>query len=153
MSLGVAQMSSSSRSAVAAKQDLRLIGPDDLIVLLTARLRYDRRDPYAVKMSLDTGLGKPVEWTFGRDLLAAALHAPQGIGDVRAWPSVAPAAAGTGADEKIVNIELGPPDGYARFEASAAGIEAFLARTYALVPDGQETACLSLDAELAELLG
>lgn len=33
-----------------------------------------------------------------------------------------------------------------------AGIEAFLARTYELVPAGQEYGCLSIDDELAELL-
>lgn len=147
-------MSSTSHSTVSAEQDLLLIGPDDLIVPLTAGLQYSRHDPYAVRMSLDAGRDEPVEWRLSRDLLAAALHAREGIGDVRAWPSPAPAApvqsAGTG--EKILNIELGPPDGYARFEASAAEIEAFLARTYELVPDGQESAFLNLDAELTELL-
>ncbi len=44
------------------------------------------------------------------------------------------------------------PFGPAQFEASAAAIEAFLAQTYQLVPDGQESAYLDLDAELAELL-
>ena len=37
-------------------------------------------------------------------------------------------------------------------KASAAAIEAFLARTYQLVPDGQESAYPDFDAELAELL-
>jgi hypothetical protein len=147
-------MSSTSHSTVSAEQDLLLIGPDDLIVPLTAGLHYSCHDPYAVRMSLNAGRDEPVEWRLSRDLLAAALHAREGIGDVRAWPSPAPAApvqsAGTG--EKILNIELGPPDGYARFEASATEIEAFLARTYELVPAGQEPDCLNLDAELIELL-
>jgi len=106
-------------------------------------------------MSLDAGRDKPVEWSLSRDLLAAALHAREGIGDVRAWPSPAPAAPGEkggGTEQKILNIELGPPDGYARFEASATGIEAFLAQTYELVPGGQEPDFLNLDAELTELL-
>lgn len=156
MSLGVAEMSSTSRGTVFARQSVRLVGPDDVIVPLTADLNYSSQDPYAVRMSFDAGLGEPVEWFLGRDLLAAALHAPEGIGDVRAWPSAAPAASpgnGAGTGEKILNIVLGSPDGYARFEAGAAGIEAFLARTYELVPGGQEPACLNLDAELTELLG
>jgi len=153
MSLGVAEMSSTNRGTVSAEEDLRLFGPDDLIVALTVGLHYSRLDPYAVRMSFDTGIGEPVEWAFSRDLLAAALHAPEGIGDVRAWPSAASGTGtGTGTGEKILTIVLGPPDGYARFEASAARIEAFLARTYALVPVGQEAACLDLDAEIAELL-
>ncbi len=148
-------MSSTSRGMVTAEQDLRLIGPDHLVVPLTAGLRYSREDPYAIRMSFRTGLGEPVEWTFGRDLLAAALLGPEGMGDVRAWPS-APAAraAGKGSASRgtVVNIVLGSPDGYAHFETGAAGIEAFLTRTYELVPRGHESGCLNIDAELAELL-
>jgi hypothetical protein len=145
--MGVAEMSSSNRGTVSDGQDLRLVGPDGVIVALPVGLHYSSQDPYTVKMAFDAGTGEPVEWAFSRDLLAAALHGREGIGDVRAWPSVASADG-----EKILNIVLGPPTGSARFEASAAGIEAFLARTFELVPGGQESACLDLDAELAELL-
>jgi hypothetical protein len=147
-------MTSTNRDTVSARQDLLLIGPDDMIVPLTAGLSYTREDPYAVRVSLDVSLDEPVVWAFSRDLLAAALHGPEGIGDVRAWPSAVSAAAGeeAGSWEKILNIVLGSPSECARFEASAAGIEAFLARTYELVPAGQESAFLNLDAELAELL-
>jgi Streptomyces sporulation and cell division protein, SsgA len=147
-------MGSTNRDAVSARQDLRLVGPGHMIVPLTAGLSYSRQDPYAIRMSLDVSLDEPVVWAFDRDLLAAALHAPAGIGEVRAWPSAASALPGKGADagEKILNIVLGPPSGRARFEASAAGIEAFLTQTYELVPAGQETDCLDIDAELTELL-
>jgi Streptomyces sporulation and cell division protein, SsgA len=146
MSLGVAEMSTTNHGTISAEQDLHLVGPDDAIVPLTADLHYSRQDPYAIMMSLNTGLVEPVVWALDRDLLTAALHAPEGIGDVRAWPSTMPYG------EKLLNIELGPPSGYARFEASAAGFGAFLARTYELVPAGQESACLNIDAELTELL-
>jgi hypothetical protein len=142
----VAQMGSTDHSKVRSWQELRLIGPDKLTVSLACSLLYSRRDPYAVRLSLDTGAGNPVEWTFSRDLLASALYGAEGIGDVRAWPSPA------GAGEKTLNIELGPPDACARFQVRAAGIKAFLDRTYKLVPGGQESAFLNLDAELAELL-
>ena len=148
-------MNNINRDTVSAKQEVRLIGPDNLIVPLPARLSYSRQDPYALTMSFDPGMGEPVEWTFSRDLLASSLHGPEGIGDVRAWPSVALPNLAEGAaqaGEKILNIMLGSPSGRACFEASAAAIEVFLARTYELVPDGQETAFLNLDAELAELL-
>ncbi|HVT67515.1 MAG TPA: SsgA family sporulation/cell division regulator [Trebonia sp.] len=153
MSLGVAQMDSIDCGAVSTEQELRLFGPDELIVVLAAEWHYSRQDPYAVKVSLDTGLDEPVEWSFSRELLAAALLAPEGVGDVRAWPSAksaAPAEDGAVPGEKVLNIVLGPPGGYARFEAGAAGIEAFLARTQELVPPGEESAWLNLDAELAE---
>jgi hypothetical protein len=138
-------MDSSDRDTVSARQDLRLVGPGHMIVPLTAALSYSRQDPYAVRMSLDVSLDEPVVWAFDRDLLAAALHAPAGIGEVRAWPS-------GGAGEKILNIVLGPPSGRARFEAGAAGIEAFLAEAYELVPAALASACLNIDAVLAELL-
>jgi hypothetical protein len=147
MSLGVAEMGRSNRGTVSAEQDLRLVGPDGLIVALRVGLHYSSQDPYAVRMSFDAGTGEPVEWAFSRDLLAAALHSREGIGDVRAWPSVSFADG-----KKILNFVLGSPPGRARFEASAAGIETFLARTFELVPCGRESDCLRLDAELAELL-
>jgi hypothetical protein len=146
-------MSSTNRGTVSAEQDLWLIGPGGMTVPLTANLHYSCRDPYAVMMSLDAGRDEPIEWALSRELLTAALHTRQGIGDVRAWPSPAPAAcAGKAAGEKILNIELGPPGGYARFTAGAAGIEAFLALTYELAPIGKEPDFLDLDAELTELL-
>jgi hypothetical protein len=154
MSLGVAEMTSSNTDMVWAEQELLLIGPEQLIVALTAEWCYSRQDPYAVRMSLDTGADEPVKWTFSRDLLAAALLAPEGIGDVHAWPATSAATAedGAGAGEEILNIMIRSPDGCAHFEADAAGIEEFLARTYELVPAGQESGYLNIDAGLTELL-
>ena len=150
---GVAEMGSTEHGTVSAGQDLRLIGPDDLAVPLDCSLHYSCADPYAVRMSLDAGREEPVVWFFSRGLLAAALRVRAGLGDVRAWPSRAPGtAAGTGGCEQILNIELGPPGGCARFQASAVGIREFLHRTYRLVPPGQELGFVDLDAELEELL-
>ena len=61
----------------------------------------------------------------------------------------------------ISGIRAGPEDaehldaspfGHAQFEASAAAFETFLARTYELVPDGDESEYMDFDAELTELL-
>jgi Streptomyces sporulation and cell division protein, SsgA len=139
-------MSGTDHDKVRSWQELRLIGPDELTISLACSLLYNRRDPYAVRLSLGTGTSKPVEWTFGRDLLSAALNAAEGIGDVRAWPSPA------GAAEKTLHIEIGPPNECARFEVRAAGIKRFLDKTYELVPTGQESAFLNLDAEIAAFL-
>ena len=87
----------SSRTAVAAELSLGLIGPERTIVPLMASLHYTRQDPYAIKIAFHVGTGEPVEWTLARDLLAAALHSREGIGDVQAWPAAAscdPAAVG-----------------------------------------------------------
>lgn len=148
-------MSSSSGDTVSVEQGLRLVGPEHTLVPLTVGLSYSRQDPYAVTMAFGVGMGEPVSWTFARDLLAAALHAPEGIGDVRAWPSM------TSADPEeygsdggmILNIELRSPHGSARLEANAAEVGAFLARTYQLLPGGQESAFLNIDAKLDEFLG
>lgn len=154
MSLGVAEMNGSNRDMVWAEQELWLIGPEQMIVPLTAEWSYSREDPYAVTMSLDTGADQPVLWTFARDLLAAALLAPAGMGDVQVWPAAESDAAEAGAETggKVLNILLGSPDGSARFEIGAAGIEAFLARTFELVPAGQESGYLNIDDGLVELL-
>ncbi len=144
--------SSIEGGTISAGQNLLLIGPEDLSVSLPCEWGYRRQDPYAVTLTLDTGADKPVVWSLSRDLVAAALHSPEGLGDVRAWPVSVPAEDTGELDGQILVIELGPPDGCARFEAAAAQVEAFLACTYELVPDGQETGYLNVDAELAALL-
>lgn len=145
-------MSNTDRDTVSAQQDLQLIGPDGITVPVTCFWHYSRQDPYAIRISLDVGTTVPVEWALSRELLAAGLHGPAGIGDVRAWPAAPPKGTAAGTARKTLMIEFRPTDGYACFEVGAAEIEAFLARTYELVPHGRETAFLDLDAELKKLL-
>ena len=76
-----------SRTEVSAELGLGLVSPENIIVPLMAALSYTSTDPYAVRMAFDVGTDEAVEWTLARDLLAAALHAREGIGDVQAWPS------------------------------------------------------------------
>jgi hypothetical protein len=145
----------SSRTAVSGELGLGLVGPERTIVPLMASLYYSCADPYEVRMAFHVGSDDPVEWVLARDLLAAGLRASEGIGDVRAWPSAAssdPAAAGAAAGSGILNIAMSSPFGQAQFETSARPVEEFLARTYAVVPAGQEPDYLNLDAELAEFL-
>jgi len=147
----------SSRTAVTAELSLGLIGPERTIVPLMASLHYTSQDPYAIKIAFHVGTGEPVEWTLARDLLAAALHSREGIGDVQAWPSVAPddpAAEGEpAAGPGILNISMTSPFGHAQFEAPAAAVASFLHRTFGIVPAGQESRFIDFDAELTELLG
>jgi hypothetical protein len=146
-----------TRTAVSADLSLGLVRPEHTIVPLMASLHYTRDDPYAVKMAFHVGTGEPVEWTLARELLAAALHSREGIGDVQVWPSAAssdPEAGGEGAasGHGIVNIAMTSPFGHAQFEAPASAIATFLSRTYQIVPDGQETDYIDFDAEISELL-
>jgi Streptomyces sporulation and cell division protein, SsgA len=146
-----------SRTSVSAELSLGLVRPEHTIVPLMASLHYAREDPYAVKMAFHVGTAEPVEWTLARELLAAALHSREGIGDVQVWPSTAPGdpeagREGTASGYGIVNIAMTSPFGHAQFEAPAAAIAAFLHRTYLIVPEGQETNYIEWDAELAVLL-
>ena len=149
---------SSNCSEISAELGLGLVGPERRIVPLTAGLSYNCADPYAVRMAFDIGTDKPVEWILARDLLAAALHGSEGLGDVRAWPSAAScdpdvvAIGGGAAGNAILNIAMSSPYGQAQFEVSAKAIEDFLQRTYQLVATGQESSFLDFDAELTDLL-
>jgi hypothetical protein len=143
----------SSRTAVTAELSLGLIGPERTIVPLMASLHYTSQDPYAIKIAFHVGTGEPVEWTLARDLLAAALHAREGIGDVQAWPSAASDDSdGDAAGAVIMNISMTSPFGHAQFEALAEDIARFLQRTYRIVPVGEESDFVDFDAELTALL-
>jgi Streptomyces sporulation and cell division protein, SsgA len=147
---------SSSRTAISAELGIALVGPEGTLVPLMASLYYSCNDPYAVRMAFHVGTDKPVEWTLARELLAAALHSREGIGDVQAWPSVTSIDAdedGQGTiDYQILNLAMTSPFGQAQFEIGARDIEEFLHRTFAIVPAGQESSYLDFDAELNELL-
>ena len=52
----------------------------------------------------------------------------------------------------MLNIALSSPFGKARFEASAREIADFLHRTYQIVPAGQESEHIDVEAELNDLL-
>jgi hypothetical protein len=151
-------MMSSNCAEVSAELGLGLVGPERTIVPLTAGLSYSCADPYAVRMAFEVGTDEPVEWILARDLLAAALHGSEGLGDVRAWPSAAScdpdvvAIGGGAGGPAILNIAMSSPYGQAQFEVSAKAIEDFLQRTYQLVATGQESSYLDFDAELTDLL-
>ena len=52
----------------------------------------------------------------------------------------------------MLTIELTAPYGRARFETPAREVAGFLRRAYQIVPDGQESGHIDLDAELSGLL-
>lgn len=139
--------SMSTPSTVTAEIGLRLVVPSGQATPLVANLSYSAGDPYAVRIAFHVGLDEPVEWIFARDLLAGGIEGREGIGDVRVW-------LGDGADaHRVLNIELSSAFGQALFEAPAAGVAAFLARIYQLVPEGSEAGHVDvdIDAELFSL--
>jgi sporulation and cell division protein SsgA len=153
-------MNRSSSTTISAELGLRLVVPQQTIVPLVASMFYSGSDPYAVRMAFHVGTDEPVEWIFARDLLAAGIESRQGEGDVHVWPSSGsgslsadlglPGSAEPG--EKVLNIELSSPFGQAHFEAPAQAMAAFLRRTYQIVPAGQESGHIDIEAELNDLL-
>lgn len=153
-------MNRSSSTTISAELGLRLVVPQQTIVPLVASMFYSGSDPYAVRMAFHVGTDEPVEWIFARDLLAAGIESHQGEGDVQVWPSHGSGAETGGLDlmasretgEKVLNIELSSPFGQAHFEAPAQAMSAFLRRTYQIVPAGQESSYIDIEAELNDLL-
>jgi Streptomyces sporulation and cell division protein, SsgA len=146
-------MNRSSSTTISAELGLRLVVPQQTIVPLVASMYYSAKDPYAVRMAFHVGTDEPVEWIFARDLLAAGTESRQGEGDVHVWPSARSCADPDGPTEgKVLNIELSSPFGQAHFEAPAQAMSAFLQRTYQIVPAGQESSVIDIEAELNDLL-
>ncbi len=153
-------MNRSSSTTISAELGLRLVVPQQTIVPLVASLYYSGSDPYAVRMAFHVGTDEPVEWIFARDLLAAGIDAAQGEGDVKVWPSAQSCAESDGlevigdahTEGTVLNIELSSPFGQAHFEAPAQAMGAFLQRTYQIVPAGQESGYIDIEAELNDLL-
>jgi Streptomyces sporulation and cell division protein, SsgA len=135
-----------SSATVSAELGLSLVVPDHGSVPLVASLYYSAEDPYAIRMAFHVGSEEPVEWIFARDLLAVGLEGPAGEGDVQVWP----------ADEQgheLLNIALSSPFGEAHFEAPTRDVSDFLRRTYRIVPAGEESGFVDVEAELTDLLG
>jgi len=129
---------------VEAAVQLRLVVADADAVPLPVSLRYSSADPYAVR-AVFSGDGMEVEWVFARELLRTGLTCPVGDGDVHVWPS-------WGTGRELLMISLSSPDGQAVLEAGAEDVRSFLDRTTLVVPDGEESGYLDMDAALARLL-
>jgi hypothetical protein len=151
-------VSRNSGTTISAELGLRLVVPQQTIVPLVASMYYSGTDPYAVRMAFHVGTDEPVEWIFARDLLAAGIETRQGEGDVQVWPSAKSCAEDEGMEVTgpdlgaILNIELSSPFGQAHFEAPADAMAAFLRRTYQIVPAGNESDFINIEAELNNLL-
>lgn len=134
-----------SGPTVSAELGLSLVVPEHGAVPLMASLCYTGDDPYAIRMAFHVGADEPVEWIFSRELLAEGIDGPAGEGDVHVWP-------GTDHGLGILHVALSSPFGHAHFEAPMTSIAEFLARTFAVIPAGEESAFINIDDELDELL-
>ncbi|WP_460247092.1 spore wall synthesis regulator SsgD [Streptomyces sp. BYX5S] len=112
---------------------------------IPATLRYDVRDPFAVRMSFPapaTLEGVAVSWTFARELLTSGVTSPAGAGDVRVKPY--------GYDRTV--LEFHAVEGTAIVHVRTGELRRFLAETTDLVPVGDEAAHVDVDGDLDELL-
>ncbi|KUF14381.1 MULTISPECIES: SsgA family sporulation/cell division regulator [Streptomyces] len=125
--------------------EARLVAAAPRMPTIPATLHYDRRDPFAVRMSFPapaTLEGVEVFWTFARELLAQGVETASGNGDVRVRPY--------GYDRTV--LEFHAPEGTAIVHIRTGDLRRFLHRTTALVPVGQEHRHVDLDQDLAELM-
>ncbi|MCN9241584.1 SsgA family sporulation/cell division regulator [Streptomyces sp. RY43-2] len=125
--------------------EARLVAAAPRMPSIPAMLRYDRRDPFAVRMTFPapaTLEGVEVCWTFARALLAAGLEGPEGHGDVRVRPY--------GYDRTV--LEFHAPEGTAVIHIHSSEVRSFLQRATELVPVGLEHLQVNLDHGLAELM-
>ncbi|MEU4107649.1 SsgA family sporulation/cell division regulator [Streptomyces sp. NPDC027717] len=132
-------------TVIEAIVEARLVAAAPRMPSIPAALHYDRRDPYAVRMTFPapaTLAGVEVCWTFSRELLSAGLHEPQGDGDVRVRPY--------GYDRTV--LEFHAPEGTAVVHVRSGEIRRFLRAAGELVPVGLEHLQLDLDHGLAELM-
>ncbi|CAL9359556.1 Sporulation-specific cell division protein SsgB [Streptomyces sp. enrichment culture] len=125
--------------------EARLVAVAPRMPSISATLHYDRRDPFAVRMTFPapaTLEGVDVCWTFSRELLAAGMEQPEGDGDVRVRPY--------GYDRTV--LEFHAPEGTAVVHVRSGELRRFLAAADELVPVGLEHLQLDLDHDLAELM-
>ncbi|MFF1296743.1 MULTISPECIES: SsgA family sporulation/cell division regulator [unclassified Streptomyces] len=125
--------------------EARLVAAAPRMPSIPATLHYDRRDPFAVRMTFPapaTLEGVEVCWTFSRELLTAGLETNEGHGDVRVRPY--------GYDRTV--LEFHAPEGTAVVHVRSGEVRRFLQATAELVPVGLEHLQLDLDEQLAELM-
>jgi hypothetical protein len=119
-----------------------VVAPSDAPLWTPVGLRYDRGDPYAVRLDFGAAADEGVTWVFARELLAQGLTARAGEGDVVVAP--APRAG-------RIRVTMSSPDGRAAVDLPADLLTDFLRATFDLCPAGEESALLDLDSDLRQV--
>lgn len=134
-----------SPTAVTVELYMRMVVDSDRTVDVPCSLEYRADEPFAVRATFHTGVTS-IEWMFARDLLVDGLKRPSGEGDILIWPEHI-------RHTPMVLMALSSPSGQAVLEADRLVVEAFLARTFELVPEGTESAAVDIDVLLNAILG
>jgi hypothetical protein len=135
----------SKANDVVLRTAVPFLSGESAIEHLDGEFSFDPADPYAVTMKLEAKSGS-VTWTFARELLADGLYQPSGDGDVQIWPCL----SNTG--EAVVIVELCSPDGFALLQTNSRAVQRFVATIFQSVPAGCESAHLSMDTLVSQLL-
>ncbi len=138
-------MESNLPTAVTAELVLRMVVDSTRTVEVPCAFEYRAEEPYALRATFQTGAAS-IEWMFARDLLGEGLHRPVGEGDVVIWPEHS-------GEAPLVLVALNSPSGQAVLEADRPVIEAFLNRTFDIVPAGSESVSAGVDALISAILG
>jgi Streptomyces sporulation and cell division protein, SsgA len=112
---------------------------------VVTRWTYTAADPFAVTLGVRTRGDRFVEWLIARDLVIESLRGPAGCGDVRMSPQHV-----QGFD--IVEIEIRSADGRAVLEVDRDLLAEFVDASATLVPVGEESAHMDLDAEISKIM-
>ena len=111
------------------------------ISTVRAVFRYRCIDPFAVHLRLFVDQCQTVTWILSRELLAAGLTRPSGVGDVRIYP---------GGDGALIELRS-TTDAHAVLLADRRPIQQFVDHTMSIVPSGSEIALYDIDADLTRL--
>lgn len=105
-----------------------------------AYLRWQRSEPHVIRIAF----GDSNVWYCDRDMLHAAAidRVPAGLADLR-WSEL---------DAQRLRLDLSSPDGMVALAIDVVEVAEFLGDTYAVVPRGEESAHLDIDAAVAKLL-
>ncbi len=109
------------QTTVVEELSLHLVVAGQPGLPMTAELRYETNDPYAVHATFRAE-DSEVTWVLARELLMTGLQAVSGMGDVKVQPSEE-------HPESVVLIQLSSPDGVAVLAANSADLRGFLLRT------------------------
>jgi len=129
---------------VTADITLNLVIGSEHGLPVPANFNYSAHEPFSIAAQFSSG-GAEVTWVFARELLHEGSYHPVGDGDVTCWPA-------TVAGARVVCLALRSPSGQALLEAPADEVEAFLQRTFEVVPPGAESGYLDLDGLIEQIL-
>ncbi|MDQ3887390.1 MAG: SsgA family sporulation/cell division regulator [Actinomycetota bacterium] len=111
---------------------------------VVTRWTYFVDDPFAVTFSIRTRSDQWVTWVMARELLLAGLTGNAGLGDIRLCPRRV-------QGHEVLVVAISSPDGHAALEVDRDLLRRFVQTTLEIVPLGNESSMVDLDAEIKKI--